>query len=801
MNFETYDCDRCGGSLTEIDSETYRCQYCGKIFHRQAAQDQAETFRNMFDEMKREHINRLRRNLYDAVNEEYISSKKVSDCAAELKKYISDDFAACFYEIAVGNNAKALTKYIRKLDVEKNYDEIESAIRFLVKSLQTEYQLELNNLIARAYEKRDPARFEELCTKLSEEAVKVDNGVYETKLPREVFIAYSSKDMEKVSELCEFLESQNLKCFVAARNLRHGKGSVENYNKALEDAMDHCRSFVFVSSMNSRSFNCDALTVELPHIQDKDIKNAPPEVRNNYKRIPQQYKKPRVEYRIEESSGFNAADSMSDEFFDGYERVYSCEAVAERVAKQIYSAVDAVSENMEDEPQRKIKYCVGGSEAVLKQKVSILEGEKRQSVVSLASPQMQHRKESEGLVFNLNDEKKSYSVRGRGSWTDEDLVIPQKYMGKPVTSFCVYDFEEYHLKRIKNIFIPATIKEFNFSFLHCTNLENITVDRQNSAYKSIDGVLYSKDGKKLICYPACKSTQKFVIPNGVESVEDWAFTECRQIENVVFSNSITSIGMYAFYNCESLLNVTIGENVTNIGIFAFSGCKGLEGVKIPEGVTSIPEGMFYDNECLDEISIPDGITSIGESAFCNCENLKSLTIPDSVTHIGKAAFWGCSKISELKLGKSIVDIGAQAFWCCKFKELTLDVENIGDCAFEGCRELTSVTINSKNIGDGLFHACSNLKSVAINSKNIGDRLFFGCDNLKNVVIGEQVTSIGVDMFDCCKSLPEVVFENPNGWRRKGGGWFSKISSKILSNPQKATIALKTKYKDCKIERI
>ena len=160
MDFETYDCDRCGGNLTAIDAETYKCQYCGKVFHKKEAEEQTKTFRDMFDDIKREHINNLRRNLYDAVNAEYISSFDVKMRCEELKKYLPDDFSACFYEVAVGNNVRQLTKYIRKIDVEKNYDEIECVVKFLIKSLQTEYQLELNNLIARAYERRDPEKFE-----------------------------------------------------------------------------------------------------------------------------------------------------------------------------------------------------------------------------------------------------------------------------------------------------------------------------------------------------------------------------------------------------------------------------------------------------------------------------------------------------------------------------------------------------------------------------------------------------------------------------------------------------------------
>ena len=356
MEFETLDCNRCGGSLTEINSNTYKCTFCGKIFHKKEAVDNTKTFRDMFDEMKREHVNNLRRNLFEAVTATYISSYDVKTRAEELKKFIPEDFLANFFIVASAKNDKAVCRFIKKIDVEANYGDVGYIISFLIKSLQPVFLLDLNNLIERAYKNTDLELFEKYATELSVEAEKVKKGVYETTLPREVFICYSSKDMDKVTDLCEVLEEQGFECFVAARNLRHGKGAVEDYNKALESAMDHCKCIVFVSSMNSRSTGCDAIRIELPYIQDRDISNAPAGMRSNYAQVPHKYKKPRVEYRIEESRGFNVADKIVDEFFEGYERVYSPKEVAVRVLK----GLNSVSHIEEDKP--KTKYCASCGE-------------------------------------------------------------------------------------------------------------------------------------------------------------------------------------------------------------------------------------------------------------------------------------------------------------------------------------------------------------------------------------------------------------------------------------------------------
>lgn len=349
-------CQNCGGDLYQVDDVKWKCRFCGDVFCDEDANKQ-EALQSLMDAAKQEALSNLRKNLYNAVNAQYLSNIEICDICNQIKQYVPDDFLANFYSVATGNNVKALTQFIRDIDPVANYSSMDHVVIFLIRSFQTEFHLELNNLIERAYKKTDLFKYEKFSTMMTDEASKVQMGVYETKLPRDVFIAYSSKDMSYVSLLVERLEEQNLKCFVAARNLRHGKGAVENYNAALEDAMDHCRSFVFISSTNSRSIDCDALRVEIPYIQKKDVENAPSEYKYNYKAIPHKYKKPRVEFMIEESHGFSAADSITCEFFDGYERVYSVDEVANRIFKQL---IWEPSENESTESKsEKTKYCAG----------------------------------------------------------------------------------------------------------------------------------------------------------------------------------------------------------------------------------------------------------------------------------------------------------------------------------------------------------------------------------------------------------------------------------------------------------
>jgi len=155
-----------------------------------------------------------------------------------------------------------------------------------------------------------------------------------------------------------------------------------------------------------------------------------------------------------------------------------------------------------------------------------------------------------------------------------------------------------------------------------------------------------------------------VIPNGVTSIDDYAFKDCSKLTSVTIPDSVTSIGAYAFEDCSGLTSVTIGNGVTSIGFDAFNGCSGLTSVTIGNGVTSIGYDAFNGCSGLTSIEIPDSVTSIGNYAFNGCSGLTSVTIPDSVTSIGYSAFHDCTALTSIEIPDSVTSIGNYAFYGC-----------------------------------------------------------------------------------------------------------------------------------------
>ena len=115
-------------------------------------------------------------------------------------------------------------------------------------------------------------------------------------------------------------------------------------------------------------------------------------------------------------------------------------------------------------------------------------------------------------------------------------------------------------------------------------------------------------------------------------------------KKAVLPDGVTSIEGYAFYDCKSLTSITIPDSVTKIGDCAFRYCTSLTSITIPDSVTSIGKDAFGGCESLTSITIPDSVTKIGDRAFKNCTSLTSITIPNRVTWIGKYVFYGCQNI-------------------------------------------------------------------------------------------------------------------------------------------------------------
>lgn len=243
-----------------------------------------------------------------------------------------------------------------------------------------------------------------------------------------------------------------------------------------------------------------------------------------------------------------------------------------------------------------------------------------------------------------------------------------------------------------------------------------------------------------------------IIPEGVEELENGAFTDCRGLtgtlslpstlkritgENVflydkftcelVLPEGLEEIGSQAFMGCTGFYgSLRLPENLKYIGSGAFSGCHNLSGdLEIPQSIDKIYEGTFGGCEFGGNLKLHDGIVSIGGGAFSNCFFKGELILPKNLVTIENSVFYNCDFSGELKLPEKLVSVGDKAFaynWrLMGILEFPEDVMSIGAGAFAHCRSIEGLVLPAglENIryeasyyeDGGAFEGCYGIGSI------------------------------------------------------------------------------------------
>ena len=385
------------------------------------------------------------------------------------------------------------------------------------------------------------------------------------------------------------------------------------------------------------------------------------------------------------------------------------------------------------------------------------------------------------------------------------LVIPNAVtsIGKNTFNGC---------SSLTTITLGSNIEEINGeTFNNMMGLTEIKVALDNPYFTSIDGNLYSKDGKVLIKYATGKKEEVFNMPSSVEKIAAYAFDNVTNLKKINISNNlyeienkgisnlenleytefdnayylgnesnpyqilfkikdqeISSVNVHqltkviyaeAFLNCTLLENVVIQEGLISIGDYAFKGCTNIKIMKLPTTVFTIGKAAFEDCNSLEEINIPNSVWELLDSTFNNCISLKNITLSKNLKTLSNYVFTNCYALENIELPKTL--------------------ETIGNSVFAGCESLKVVNLsnNVSYIGSGIFQNCISLESVTIpfvgpelgsdNNTNFG--YFFGTNSssehinyipstLKVVNITKEIEFKNLAFYNC-KSLETIYLPN------------------------------------------
>ncbi len=154
---------------------------------------------------------------------------------------------------------------------------------------------------------------------------------------------------------------------------------------------------------------------------------------------------------------------------------------------------------------------------------------------------------------------------------------------------------------LTDVTIPALVEDIGPSaFSSCYDLSAINVVPSNTHYKSVDGVLFNKDGTWLIMYPVGKDGTSYTVPSGTKVITQDAFSDAG-LTQVSLPDSLEGIWAGAFsYN--NLTSIVIPQSMRYIGWRAFQDNQ-LTSVSIPKSVDFIGYGAFSYNPDLSNIIV------------------------------------------------------------------------------------------------------------------------------------------------------------------------------------------------------
>lgn len=318
---------------------------------------------------------------------------------------------------------------------------------------------------------------------------------------------------------------------------------------------------------------------------------------------------------------------------------------------------------------------------------------------------------------------------------------------------------------VDTITFNTKLKLANVSYLSANNL---VVAKNDPSYQSIEGVIYTKDGKGIVRVPQKRTELKIkegctefnmqsVLYNSTDSEGD-EFNNCSKLKKIVIPSSVKSINKIKYktdradacdmhvdtieiapkdFDANSLyaLGSSLGKNITieslmkllpdqitykdhmyitkDHGLLKYDGKDA--NVEIPEEITWIAPEVFYRNETLKNVKLPSKITTIEENTFYGCSELEAVVIPDQVTMIGKSAFDECTVLKSVTFGKSLKVIKDHAFASVNIRNFTIPsgIQKIETGAFAGINQIGTVTFegSTKYVATDAFMNSTGIKLV------------------------------------------------------------------------------------------
>ena len=231
------------------------------------------------------------------------------------------------------------------------------------------------------------------------------------------------------------------------------------------------------------------------------------------------------------------------------------------------------------------------------------------------------------------DEKKFEIIKGKIYYVSQDKnVIPIAVeLGFSINPYEITD--------------SGVLKSSSMNLYLVDNDGHLDLSEYEGKIKTIEAGAFSK----VEIESGINPLQSIVLPKGITTIGDDAFSYNTSLTSIKIPNTVTSIGKRAFQGCTNLTSIEIPDTVTYIGDYCFSGCNRLQKIKLSKKIQTINQRLLQGGSSLTEIEIPEGVKSIGYAAFSSCSKLTTITLPASLTSLSGAAIARLNRLTEIKI--------------------------------------------------------------------------------------------------------------------------------------------------------
>lgn len=219
----------------------------------------------------------------------------------------------------------------------------------------------------------------------------------------------------------------------------------------------------------------------------------------------------------------------------------------------------------------------------------------------------------------------------------KELVIPDQFTY--IAEFC-----SRSKALIETLWLPKNLSKVEpASFYQLNCLKDFHIDKSNSLFCTVDGVLCNKNATSIVCFPPGRKGD-VVVPEGITSLRASAFNGCIYIESLTLPSTLKTLGVASFGGCESIKHIELPKSVNKVGDGIFCNCRSLEEFVVPEKIKVITASMFSGCTSLHTVKLHDKVTRIENRAFEDCTSLKTIHITKKVEYVAASAFDGCRSI-------------------------------------------------------------------------------------------------------------------------------------------------------------